>query len=85
MRLPILFALLVGIGAAVVAAPVPKENQKLRPVTEEQLNQAVENLKHVNVALHAYHETHRVLPRYGGEMITNNDGEVISADEVFVK
>lgn len=56
------FALLLAVGVAVVAAPVPKEKVNLGPITDEQLKDSTKNLKMIGLGMHNYHDANGFLP-----------------------
>ena len=59
----ILFAVLIAFGAlAAVAAPIPKEAEKLLPPTEKQLDASRNNLKQIGIAIHGYNDTNGKMP-----------------------
>ena len=61
MRAFVAAVVLFGLGAA-VAAPVPKEEEKLKPATDDQRAEVQNNLKQIVLAIHSYHDTSNAMP-----------------------
>ena len=60
----IMIALLLGSASlACLAAPTPKDSEKLAAPTEKQLEASQENLKKIGVAIHTHYDDHNALPR----------------------
>ena len=71
-HLPIAAALF-SLAAALIAAPIPKESEKLPPPTEKQLEQSQNNLKEIGIAIHSYHDTIGKMPAD----VVDKDGKAI--------
>lgn len=75
---PVLFVAL--IGTVLVAAPVPKGDEKLPPPTREQLKQSKNNLKHIVLAMHNYLDVHNTFP----QDVTDANGKPILSWRVLL-
>ena len=72
----ILFAALVAFGTlAAVAAPIPKEAEKLLPPTEKQLDASRNNLKQIGIAIHGYNDTNGKMP---ADIVDKNGKAILS-------
>ena len=71
MKTALLASLLVA--AALIAAPIPKESEKLPAPTEKQLQESQNNLKAIGIAIHSYHDAIGKMPAD----IVDKDGKAI--------
>jgi len=66
--------------AALIAAPIPKQSEKLPPATEKQLEQSQNNLKQLGIAIHSYHDAVGKMPAD----IVDKDGKAILSWRVLL-
>lgn len=66
--------------AALIAAPIPKESEKLPPATEKQLEESQNNLKQLGIAIHSYHDTFGKMPAD----VVDKDGKAILSWRVLL-
>ena len=70
----IALALVLGfLSLACVAAPIPKDSEKLGPPTEKELQASQENLKKLGIAIHTHYDDHNAVPRN----IADKDGKAL--------
>ena len=79
MRTPT-FATALLFAAALIAAPIPKEAEKLPPPTEKQLEQSQNNLKELGIGIHSYHDAFGKMPAD----IVDKDGKAILSWRVLL-
>ena len=79
MKTLIVSALLATIGA-LIAAPIPKESEKLPPPTEKQFEQSRTNLLMLGIAIHSYHDAMGKMPAD----IVDKDGKAILSWRVLM-
>jgi hypothetical protein len=73
-------AALLLTAAALIAAPIPKEAEKLPAPTEKELGQSQNNLKQIGIAIHNYHDTNNKMPAD----IVDKDGKAILSWRVLL-
>ena len=76
-----LLALVLGTASLVaLAAPTPKDSEKLPAPTEKQLEQSQNNLKLIGIAIHRYHDANGKLPAD----VVDKDGKAILSWRVLL-
>lgn len=77
----IMFAALIVFGSlSAVAAPIPKEKEKLLPPTEKQFAASRNNLKMIGIAIHSYNDTNGKMPAD----VVDKDGKAILSWRVLL-